>query len=94
MKDSLHLDTVVIGGGITGLYTSMELHKQKDPDHRIALFEASNRFGGRIETVEMDGFLAEYGPMRFKKRAQPLLMHLIQDLQLETCYFHEGVQEA
>jgi len=88
MKDSLHLDTVVIGGGITGLYTSMELHKQKDPDHRIALFEASNRFGGRIETVEMDGFLAEYGPMRFEKRAQPLLMRLIQDLQLETCYFH------
>ncbi len=88
MKESLHLDTAVIGGGITGLYTCMELHKHKGPDHRMALFEASDRFGGRIETVEMDGFLAEFGPMRFEQRAQPLLMRLIQDLQLETCYFH------
>ena len=88
MKESLHLDTAVIGGGITGLYTSMELHKQEGPDHRIAVFEASDRFGGRIETVEMDGFLAEFGPMRFEKRGQRLLMRLIEDLQLETCYFH------
>ena len=69
MKESLHLDTAVIGGGITGLYTCMELHKHKGPDHRMALFEASDRFGGRIETVEMDGFLAEFGPMRFETKS-------------------------
>ena len=60
MKDSLQLDTAVIGGGITGLYTSMELHKQKGPGHRIAVFEASDRFGGRIETVEMDSHFDVY----------------------------------
>ncbi|MGD0237544.1 MAG: FAD-dependent oxidoreductase [Syntrophorhabdales bacterium] len=76
-----------MGGGITGLYTCLQLWKQKGPDHRMALFEASSRFGGRIETVEMDGFLAEYGPMRFEKRAQPLLMGLVHELGLETSYF-------
>ncbi|MGZ4999845.1 MAG: flavin monoamine oxidase family protein [Methylomonas sp.] len=88
MNESLHLDTAIIGGGITGLYACMELCKRKGSDYRIALFEASDRFGGRVETVEMDGFLAEYGPMRFEKRGQPLLMRLIQDMGLETSYFH------
>lgn len=88
MTQSLRLDTAIIGGGITGLYTCMELHKQHGSDYKMAVFEASNRFGGRIETVEMDGFLAEYGPMRFERYAQPLLMQLIRDLGLESCYFH------
>lgn len=30
----------------------------------MALFEATNRIGGRIETVKMEGFNAEYGAMR------------------------------
>lgn len=51
------------------------------------MFEGTARFGGRIETVEMGGFLAEYGPMRFEKMAQPLLMDLITELGLETKYF-------
>ena len=89
MSDSiLKLDTAIVGGGVTGLYTCLELYKKKGPDHKMALFESSGRFGGRIETVEMDGFLAEYGPMRFEKKGQPLLMNLIRELGLETCYFH------
>ncbi|MDV6344961.1 FAD-dependent oxidoreductase [Nitrosomonas sp. Is37] len=87
MSDSMQLDTVIVGGGITGLYACYQLHKQKGPEHKIALFEQSDRFGGRIETVEMDGFLAEFGPMRFEKKGQPLLMDLIQELKLATCYF-------
>ncbi len=83
----LSLDTAIVGGGITGLYTCLQLRKEKGPGHKLAVFEASDRFGGRIETVEMDGFLAEYGPMRFERRAQPLLMGLIADLGLDTCYF-------
>jgi hypothetical protein len=35
----------------------------------------------------MSGFLAEYGPMRFEKLAQPLLMDLIAELGLETNHF-------
>jgi len=80
----LTLDTAVVGGGITGLYTCLRLRGRQGPGHRMALFESSGRFGGRIETVNMDGFLAEYGPMRFEKMGQPLLMHLIRELGLET----------
>jgi hypothetical protein len=80
-------DTVIVGGGITGLYTCYKLNKIKGNSHIISLFEGTNRFGGRIETVEMDGFLAEYGPMRFEKMAQPLLMDLIAELGMETKSF-------
>ena len=87
MPDIINSDTVIVGGGITGLYTCYKLKQLKGTNHTISLFEAAGRFGGRIETVEMGGFLAEYGPMRFEKLAQPLLMELIAELGLETNFF-------
>ena len=87
MPDIINSDTVIVGGGITGLYTCYKLNQLKGVNHTISLFESSSRFGGRIETVEMGGFLAEYGPMRFEKMAQPLLMNLIAELGLETNHF-------
>lgn len=87
MSDIIVSDTVIVGGGIAGLYACYKLKQLKGDNHTIALFEGTNRFGGRIETVEMGGFLAEYGPMRFEKMAQPLLMELIAELGLETNHF-------
>ncbi|NPE30136.1 NAD(P)-binding protein [Methanococcoides sp. SA1] len=87
MVDIINSDTVIVGGGITGLYTCHKLKQLKGVNHTISLFEGTDRFGGRIETVEMGGFLAEYGPMRFEKMAQPLLMDLIAELGMETKYF-------
>jgi monoamine oxidase len=87
VPDIIYSDTVIAGGGITGLYTCYKLKQLKGANHTISLFEGTNRFGGRIETVEMGGFLAEYGPMRFEKMAQPLLMDLIAELGLETNHF-------
>ena len=87
MSDVINSDTIIVGGGITGLYTCYKLKQLKGVYHTISLFEGANRFGGRIETVEMGGFLAEYGPMRFEKIAQPLLMDLIAELGMETKHF-------
>jgi hypothetical protein len=87
VSNIINSDTVIVGGGIAGLYTCYKLKQLKGDNHTIALFEGTNRFGGRIETVEMGGFLAEYGPMRFEKMAQPLLMNLIAELGLETNHF-------
>ncbi len=42
-------DIAVVGGGIAGLYCCL----QADPDKRVALFESTNRMGGRIETVSI-----------------------------------------
>lgn len=59
MKDDFNI--IIIGGGIAGLYCCMKA----TPDTKIALFEATDRIGGRIETVQMEGFNSEYGAMRF-----------------------------
>jgi hypothetical protein len=87
MPDIVSVDTAIVGGGITGLYTCYRLKQLRGANYTVSLFEGTDRFGGRIETVEMGGFLAEYGPMRFEKMAQPLLMDLIAELGLETKYF-------
>ena len=87
MLDIIKSDTVIVGGGITGLYTCYKLKQLRGINHTISMFEGTDRFGGRIETVEMGGFLAEYGPMRFEKMAQPLLMDLITELDMETKHF-------
>lgn len=45
-------DAVIVGGGIAGLYCCHELIKKREllKINSILLLEASNRFGGRIET--------------------------------------------
>ncbi len=66
MKNS-ESDIVIVGAGISGLYCSWKLLK-KDPNIKITLLERSNRIGGRIESVKLNGFFAEFGPMRFERR--------------------------
>lgn len=74
----LKFHTVVVGGGIAGLYCAMRLADKLGDKARIGLFEASPRFGGRIETVSLDGFNCEFGPMRFELGTQPLLDVLLK----------------
>lgn len=85
-----HYEIAVVGGGIAGLYCCLKA----PPGTRIALFEASDRFGGRLETVPMDGFLAEYGSMRFDPSRQHLVGRLISELKLETEPFPEYTSPA
>ena len=85
-----HYEIAVVGGGIAGLYCCLKA----PPGTRIALFEASDRFGGRLETVAMEGFLAEYGSMRFDPSRQKLIGRLIEELELETEPFPEYTSPA
>lgn len=63
---------LIAGGGIAGLYAAREL-AARDDISKIVLLEASPaRWGGRIETEQLDGFTAEFGPMRFEPALQPL----------------------
>jgi monoamine oxidase len=76
---------IIAGGGISGMYCAMQL---ADAGHSILLLEASaDRWGGRIETEEMDGFIAEYGPMRFEPTLQPRFAQLCKDLGVNLIDF-------
>ena len=48
----------IIGGGISGLAAAHRLTELL-PNASLTLFEASNRLGGVLETVELNGFLIE-----------------------------------
>ncbi len=47
-------DIVVIGAGIAGLHTAMVLEQQQ-PGRRVVVLEASQRVGGRMQTIEAGG---------------------------------------
>ena len=75
----------IVGGGVSGLYCAWKLGVA---GKKVVLLEASHdRFGGRMETVEMNGFLAEFGPMRFEPTLQPTFAKMIHDLDIEFIEF-------
>jgi monoamine oxidase len=85
MKGTAHYDLAVVGGGIAGLYCCL----RAPAGMSVALFEATDRVGGKIETVVMEGFQAEYGAMRFDPVRQPAVGMLLNELHLETEPFPE-----
>ena len=52
----------IIGGGISGLTAAYLLQRDHAETCVVTLFEASDRFGGIIETVHKNGFVIECGP--------------------------------
>ena len=79
------LDIVIAGGGISGLYCA---HRLAVAGHRILILEtSSDRWGGRIETEDLDGFIAEMGPMRFEPTLQPRFAQLCAELGVNLLDF-------
>lgn len=85
MNISQEYDIAIVGGGLAGLYCGLNV----PPGLKVAIFEATDRLGGKIETVPMAGFQAEYGAMRFDPGRQPLIGGLLKELGLETQPFPE-----
>jgi protoporphyrinogen/coproporphyrinogen III oxidase len=56
----------VVGGGITGLVAALEATEKTGEG--VVVLEASDRFGGVIETSELDGVRVEGGPDSFLAR--------------------------
>src|SRR4051812_36227265 len=78
------LDVAIIGGGIAGLTVAYRLHSLA-PDLDIGLFEASDRFGGkvlsdRVETPDGD-FIIEGAADAFLTQ-KPWARELIDELGL------------
>jgi monoamine oxidase len=78
-------DYIIIGGGISGLYTYYQLLK-KDPSLNILLFEKNDYFGGRIKTfykkINNTNYQLEEGAGRFNKN-HILLKKLINETRLK-----------
>jgi oxygen-dependent protoporphyrinogen oxidase len=72
----------VVGGGVSGLAAAWRL-VQRDPAARVIVFESSDRLGGKLRTVEADGFLIEAGPDAFLS-AKPRGVGLARELGLES----------
>ena len=53
------MNTVIIGGGISGLSTANFLSKKTSD---FLILESSNRVGGTINSSKVDGFILENGP--------------------------------
>ncbi|MGN6557895.1 MAG: flavin monoamine oxidase family protein [Solirubrobacterales bacterium] len=87
------LDVAVVGGGASGLYTAWRLlreaREQGGPVPKVAVFELSERVGGRLLTwlpAGPDGGLrAELGGMRFLAEQQ-LVWNLLDQLGLGASF--------
>lgn len=79
------LSVGIVGGGIAGLYCAWRLGQR---GHRVTVFEHLGRLGGRIETLDLDGFKAECGPMRFELAIQTLFKKFAEnDLGIDFAGF-------
>lgn len=79
-QSSSPLPVAVLGAGITGLTAAFRLQSSGIP---VTLYEASNRVGGVIESVERDGYLAEFGPNTVLETS-PVIVDLVKDLGLAS----------
>src|SRR5271156_4718115 len=89
----MDLEIAVVGGGASGAYSAWRLQEAQGSSDRIALFEYSNRIGGRLFTVTMPGLpdvKAEVGGMRYIKDAHPVVTSLVEHLGLCTKPFPMG----
>ena len=59
-----HESIAIVGGGISGLATAFYI-KQFNPNAKITLFEKESYLGGKMKTVQKDGFLVEEGSNGF-----------------------------
>ncbi|MEJ5238317.1 protoporphyrinogen oxidase [Limisphaera sp. VF-2] len=68
----------VVGAGITGLTAAFELQRHGVP---VTVYEATDRVGGAIRSVRVNGFLAEFGPNTILETS-PRITQLVRDAGL------------
>jgi len=81
----INTDIVIIGGGLSGLHTAYELNKQ---GRDFQLFEAGDRLGGRVHTLDYRSCLFDMGPSWFWPGQQQMLS-LVAELGLTESVFEQ-----
>ena len=78
----------IIGGGMAGLGCAIALQKAKKP---FVLFEASDRFGGRVHSYQRDGFTVDRG-FQVLLPHYPTCQQLLNYKALDLCHYPSGAQ--
>ncbi|HMG05644.1 MAG TPA: FAD-dependent oxidoreductase, partial [Chthoniobacterales bacterium] len=89
----MDLDIAVVGGGVSGAYCAWRLQEAKGAKAKIALFEYSDRIGGRLYTITLPGLphvKAEVGGMRYIPDQHPMVKNLVHHLKIPTSDFPMG----
>ena len=86
---TIERDVIIIGGGLTGLTTALQLKKK---GLTVAILEKSDRTGGQIATHSEQGFLFESGP-NTGSGASEEVMELYQSLT-GKCEIEFAAKEA
>jgi monoamine oxidase len=79
------MDVAIVGGGVAGCYSAYRLAKAR-PDWKVELFEASDRFGGRLWSVPIAGSdeaPAEMGAMFVGDKHHTLYPLIVDELGLK-----------
>ena len=83
------VDTLIIGGGLSGIYAAYLLARRKES---FVVLEARERLGGRILSPEHQGSFSDLGPSWYWPSIHPKMAQLIQSLGLKGYrQFEEGL---
>jgi Flavin containing amine oxidoreductase len=89
----MDLDVAVVGAGVSGAYCAWRLQQALGAQAKIALFEYSDRIGGRLYTVTIPGLpnvKAELGGMRYIPDQHIMVASLVDHLKLAKKDFPMG----
>lgn len=75
----MRCDTIIVGGGIGGIYAAYRLAIN---DQKSCVFEESNRFGGKLHSVQVNGYWSDIGGKRINED-QPGMLALAEELGVE-----------
>ena len=88
-------DIVIVGGGISGIYSMYNL-KKKYPKLKVLLLEKEERFGGRVysfnEKIDNIDYVMDLGAGRIGHHHE-LMVSLIKELKLENFMYNIGNTE-
>ena len=85
-------EIAIVGGGLSGL-TAAHYIRQQRPDVHITVYEKAARFGGKMQTKHIDGYIVEMGPDSYLVR-KPAMCQLVKELGLEDAEVKNKTDQA